>query len=78
MTVFEAHRTGRRKAYTYLKDFVLERLEVSDWPLDAMPKLPRLVETVAPDTAIQEAASRMRSLDVGILPFPKEIALSEC
>ena len=39
-TVFEAHRTGRREAYTYLKEFVLEKLEVPDWPLDPMPKLP--------------------------------------
>ena len=38
---FEAHRTGRREAYTYLKDFVLEKLEVPDWLLDPMPKLPR-------------------------------------
>lgn len=40
-TVFEAHRTGRREAYTYLKEFVLDKLEVPDWPLDPMPKLPR-------------------------------------
>ena len=39
--VFGAHRSGRREAYTYLKEFVLEKLEVPDWPLDAMPKLPR-------------------------------------
>jgi hypothetical protein len=39
--VFEAHRSGRREAYTYLKEFVLEKLEVPDWPLDPMPKLPR-------------------------------------
>jgi CBS domain-containing protein len=26
------------------------------------------VETIAPDTPIQEAANRMRSLDVGFLP----------
>jgi hypothetical protein len=32
--VFEAHRSGRREAYTYLKEFVLEKLEVPDWPLD--------------------------------------------
>jgi hypothetical protein len=40
-TVFEAHRTGRRKAYTYLKDFVLEKLEVPDWPLDLPRMTPR-------------------------------------
>jgi hypothetical protein len=39
--IFEAHRTGRREAHTYLKDFVLEKLEVPDWPLDPMPKPPR-------------------------------------
>ena len=39
--VFGAHRSGRREAYTYLKEFVLEKLEVPDWPLDPMPKLPR-------------------------------------
>jgi hypothetical protein len=39
--IFEAHRSGRREAYTYLKEFVLEKLEVPDWPLDPMPKLPR-------------------------------------
>jgi hypothetical protein len=26
--IFEAHRTGRREAYTSLKNFVLEKLEV--------------------------------------------------
>jgi CBS domain-containing protein len=31
----------------------------------------KLVETVAPDTPIQEAANRMRSLDVGVLPVFK-------
>ncbi len=40
--IFEAHRTGRREAYTYLKDFFLEKLEVPDWSLDPMPKLPRM------------------------------------
>ena len=35
-TVFEAHRTGRKDALT---DFVLEKLEGPDWPLDPMPKL---------------------------------------
>jgi hypothetical protein len=39
--VFGAHRAGRREAYTYLKDFVLKKLEVPDWTLDRMPKLPR-------------------------------------
>ena len=39
--VFGAHRSGRREAYTYLKEFVLEKLEVPDWPLDRLPKLPR-------------------------------------
>jgi hypothetical protein len=29
-TVFEAHRTGRMEAYTYLKDFVLEKIEGPD------------------------------------------------
>ena len=47
-TVFEAHRTGRREAYTYLKDFILEKLEVPDWPLDPMPKLPRLTPPPLP------------------------------
>ena len=28
--VFGAHRSGRREAYTYLKEFVLEKLEVPD------------------------------------------------
>ena len=28
--VFEAHRSGRREAYTYLKEFVLEKLEPKD------------------------------------------------
>ena len=41
-TVSEAHRTGRREAYTYLKEFVLQKLEVPDWLLDPMPKLPRM------------------------------------
>jgi CBS domain-containing protein len=31
----------------------------------------KLVETVAPDIPIQEAANRMRSLDVGVLPVFK-------
>jgi len=39
--VFQAHRTGRKEAYTFLKEFILEKLEVPDWPLDPMPKLPR-------------------------------------
>ncbi len=30
--IFAAHRTGRREAHTYLKEFVLEKLEVPDWP----------------------------------------------
>jgi hypothetical protein len=47
-TVFEAHRTGRRDAYTYLKEFVLEKLEVPDWPLDPMPKLPRMTPPPLP------------------------------
>ena len=34
-TIFEAHRTGRREAYTYLKEFVLEKLEVPDWTLES-------------------------------------------
>ena len=29
-TIFEAHRTGRRDGYTYLKNFVLEKLGVLD------------------------------------------------
>ena len=28
--VFGAHRSGRKEAYTYLKEFVLEKLEVPD------------------------------------------------
>ena len=35
--IFTAHRTGRREAYTYLKEFVLDKLEIPDWPLDPMP-----------------------------------------
>ena len=47
-TVFESHRTGRRDAYAYLKEFVLEKLEVLDWPLDPMPKLPRMTRPPLP------------------------------
>jgi hypothetical protein len=47
-TIFEAHRTGRREAYIYLKEFVLEKLEVPDWPLDPMPKLPRMTPPPLP------------------------------
>jgi predicted transcriptional regulator len=36
------------------------------------------VEAVVPDTPIQEAAGRIRSLDVRVLPVSKKIALSEC
>jgi CBS domain-containing protein len=36
------------------------------------------VEAVVPDIPIQEAAGRMRSLDVRVLPVSKKIALSEC
>jgi DNA polymerase III delta prime subunit len=46
--IFEAHRTGRREAYTYLKEFVLEKLAVPDWPLDPMPKLPRMTPPPLP------------------------------
>ena len=46
--IFAAHRTGRREAYTYLKDFILEKLEVPDWPLDPMPKLPRMTPPPLP------------------------------
>jgi hypothetical protein len=46
--VFEAYRTGHREAYTYLKDFVLETLQVPDWPLDSMPKLPRMTPPPLP------------------------------
>jgi hypothetical protein len=38
----------RREAYTYLKEFVLEKLEVPDWPLDPMPKLPRMTLPALP------------------------------
>jgi hypothetical protein len=31
-TVFKAHLTGRKEGYTYLKNFVLEKLGVPDWP----------------------------------------------
>jgi hypothetical protein len=47
-TIFEAHRTGRREAYTYLKEFVLEKLEVPDWPLDPVPRLPRMTPPPLP------------------------------
>ena len=47
-TVFEAHRTGRREAYTYLKEFVLEKLEVPNWPLDPTPQLPRMTPPPLP------------------------------
>jgi CBS domain-containing protein len=33
------------------------------------------VETIAPDIPIQEAADRMRSLDVGVLPVSRETDL---
>jgi hypothetical protein len=46
--IFDAHRTGRREAYTYLKEFVLEKLEVPDWPLDPMPKLARMTPPPLP------------------------------
>lgn len=49
--VFGAHRSGRREAYTYLKEFVLEKLEVPDWPLDHMPKLPRKTPPPLPPDA---------------------------
>jgi hypothetical protein len=38
--IFAAHRTGRREAYTYLKDFALEKLEVSKLPRMTPPPLP--------------------------------------
>jgi hypothetical protein len=38
--IFEAHRTGRREAYIYLKEFVLEKLEVPDWPLQPHSEAP--------------------------------------
>jgi hypothetical protein len=44
-TVFEAHRTGHKDD---LKDFVLEKLEGPDWPLDPMPKLPRMTSAPLP------------------------------
>jgi hypothetical protein len=50
--IFEAHRAGRREAYTYLKEFVLEKLEVPDWPLDPMPKLPRKTPPPLPPEAL--------------------------
>jgi hypothetical protein len=49
--IFEAHRSGRREAYTYLKEFVLEKLEVPDWPLDRMPKLPRKTPPLPPESS---------------------------
>jgi hypothetical protein len=38
--IFEAHRAGRKEAYNYLKEFVLEELAVPDWPRDPLPRLP--------------------------------------
>jgi hypothetical protein len=36
------------EAYTRLRDFVLEKLEVPDWPIDPMPKLPRMAAPPLP------------------------------
>jgi hypothetical protein len=46
--VFEAHRTGRREAYTYLKDFVLGKAGGARLALDPMPKLPRMTPPPLP------------------------------
>jgi len=48
--VCHAHRMGRKEAYDYLKQFVLEQMRVPDWPHYPMNDLRRMTPPPLPST----------------------------
>jgi hypothetical protein len=48
--VCHAHRKGRKEAYNYLKQFVLEQMRVPDWPHYPMNDLRRMTPPPLPPT----------------------------
>ena len=50
--VCHAHRKGRKEAYNFLKQFVLEQMRVPDWPHYPMNDLRKITPPPPPPSSI--------------------------